>query len=174
MKVTVNEAMRIKNEIDAAFNSTNYFQEKIAYGIVSENGVVISETNATNFNDFLDKLKRIITIKQEINSILAKYNVRSGISDLVRRKQSLVHLKEVLDNAIKNIGPEKSNAYVNVGNERKLVERTFSPFVSKEHIKNELKEINNEMMKIQSKIDDLNCKKVDLSFLSSYDELNFN
>jgi hypothetical protein len=174
MKVTVNEAMRIKNEMDVAFNSTACFRDTVAYGTISENGVQISGNDTTiNFDDFLKKFKKILEMKQGINSALATFNVKSGISDLVRKKNDLVSLKEILDRALKQIGPEKVNNYVNVGNERKLVERTLVPFVSKGQIKNELKEIKREMMEIQSTIDELNCKKIELSFLSSYDELNF-
>lgn len=168
MKVTVTEAMRLKNEISRAIQVLQASMFAVNMGVVTESGQeVINDTKP--FPEYLTNLQHMLDISEELNSKLAMFNVVSGISDKVRSKANYQMLIQVFEQALSQYKPARSSKYEVVGAQRVEVVSTFSPFMSKVAVRSEIKICKTKMRELQQEIEKLNTKEIEFSF--EYDDI---
>lgn len=170
MKVTVTEAMRIKNEISHTINTLQMQSRYSLYGTIKEDGIE-KQPNPTMvpFPDYLKTMEKAFSISEQLNSKLAELSVKTGISDMVRRKANLIVLRSALETAANQGVATSTTRHEVVGNTRTPIVTTFEPFMTKKDIKSRIKTIKAEIRTIQSVIDGTNAQQIELPF--EYDDL---
>jgi len=161
MKVTITEALRLKNEVSQIVNKVNAMA--VDYGITKENGEESVISDRDSFIDQIDKLEKILKISEAINSILAKFSVDSGVSDLVRKSKNIELQKQLLE---RSMGYKQTSrlSYQVVGNERVAVKTEFVPYFSGKQIKEKIAGYKSILREVTSKIDVANSSMVELPF----------
>ncbi len=170
MKVTVTEAMRLKKEISHTINDLQMQSRYSIYGVTKEDGVEKQPaTSQVAFPDYLKTMEKAFSISEQLNSKLAELSVKTGISDMVRRKANLTVLKSALETAANQGVATSSTRHEIVGNSRTPIVTTFEPFMTKKDIKTRIKTIKAEIRAIQGVIDGNNAQQIELPF--EYDDL---
>jgi len=164
MKVSVVEALRVQKEIATAVQIAMGMERGCRYGTTVEEGVTLDNGNAKTFPEFVANLRKLFTISQQINSILADFSLKNGISDKVRERENLKVLQRIHESAIQSLPPASTTRFEVVGQMKTKVTRTFTPFVSKAELKTIVKKIKAEIRRIQAEIDVANAQVIDLPF----------
>lgn len=168
MKVTVTEALRLKNEISTMVSALQSSIGASEYGITYEGDKLVTDEDREKFQDVYDQLSKILVISQGINSVLAKYDVESSVSDLVRESKNKELLIRVLTQALQ-YKDNTSTSYQVVGNKRVEVKTHFIPHLSSKEIKLRITSLKKALRDIKSQIDKKNAATVELSF--EYEDL---
>lgn len=164
MKVTVTEAMRIKNEVSMAIGNLQRYVGAINYGTMVDGGKEVVNTNAS-IVDYMKELQRKLIISLEVNDKLSRFNVESGISSLVRQKANNELLIKTYEQVLSMLNRQPvSRRYEVVGNNRIEIETLFTPFVSKKEVKECMKALRSDIREIQKSIEIRNAEFVDLNF----------
>jgi hypothetical protein len=164
MNVTVTEAMRVKNQVSQKVQEIQSQAHQVQYGVMKEGDAIIGEQDTKKFEDFLQALNGIYSISEKINSILARFNVESGIADAVRQKANLTSIQNYLESAIAQSATRKSTGWQMVGTQRTAVTQIFTPYMTKSELKAKVKAVKGEIRKLQSLIDSKNSEEIDLPF----------
>jgi hypothetical protein len=183
MKVTVSEALRIKNELGNIIN--NIQRCSPLYGTRTQTST-LQDTNVSEipvmdayrtvkFSDFVEIMKKAFNVSEEINSKLANFNTNSGLSDKVRRLHNNEVMITVYNTAVSNSQISENKGYQVLGNDRILVTDRFVPFHSKSELKDKIKAYKTENRQIQIELDALNQKEIEFSFeYEDLESLNLN
>jgi hypothetical protein len=164
MKTTVADALRIKKEISEKVNELMLRDYQISYGNKIQDNVTIDQGKEKfSFIDYIEEMKKIFKISEQINSALSLFSVNSGISDKVRHRQNLKFLLDTYENALDMI-PKTSTCFEIVGDQRIQVTTEFKPYMTKNKIKSEIKSIRSQIREIQVQIDYLNSQIIELPF----------
>jgi hypothetical protein len=169
MKITVNELMRLRKDLSDLSQKANSYVHSSSYGKLVEDGVVMDENDIKFIDAFtvFDKVKRF---ELEVNAALDKFNLETGIPNLVRQKTANDLLLNLLSQAIGRSKPQTSTRFETVGNERKKIESVYTPYSAAREIKDTMKGLKAIGRTIQESIDKSNTKEVELSF--SYDDID--
>lgn len=171
MKVTVTEALRIKNLVSQKVQVIQTQFRNVQHGITTEeNGTVVGQSDGVKLTNYLDALRAIYRISEQINSLLSRFNVETGIADNVRAKANLLTIQNYLEQSIEVCATKKTTSYVNLGQQRVAVTQIFSPFTTKAELKSQLKEVKKSIRELQTKIDFQNATLIELPF--SYEDLD--
>lgn len=165
MEIQVIEALRLKNEIsnyvrDLEFHAKN----SIVVGHTYEDDVIATNGGGFDYKDTLEKLEKALKFSEEINGKLADFNRVNYIDDLIRQKQNLKMLKEVYESILPKTKPTASNSWVILGEVRKQVLTEYRPLLQSKEIKEKIKIYKNSIREIQTKVEKLNQKTIELSF----------
>lgn len=162
MKITVTEAMRLKNEI------AGLVQEIVcgsfSCGKTLVDGVPEEESQAEDVRMYMYRVERVLEISQHINSILARFNVESGVADAVRCKHNIELQTNRWSLALSQAEPRKSKMHQVVGDKRVVVETVFEPSITKTDIKDAMRALKARERAIQGQIDRANLQMVELPF----------
>lgn len=164
MKVSVIEALRIQKEIAQAVQIAMSQERGCKYGTTVEEGVTLDMGTADTFPEFVVKLRKLFTVSQQINSILADFSVKNGISDKVRERENMKVLQRIHESAIQMLPAASTTRFEVVGSAKTKVTRTFTPFVSKNELKALVKLIKADIRRIQAEIDVANAQIIELPF----------
>lgn len=162
MKITVNEAMRLKGEISKAINSLQ--MQSVSYGTIVEDGTNMADNANIPFQEWLEKLKALFVMSEEINSVLAKFNVDNFVSDSVRHKANIDVLIQYCQSAMAQSTPKTMARYEIVGANRVKIEQQFVPTCSKQALKDQLKQLKESKRKLLEVIDKANASTIELKF----------
>jgi hypothetical protein len=164
MKITVTEALRLKNEIAETVNKLNYATNTAQLGVIKEDGEVISEPKDT-FNSVFERLKKALGFSAEINNVLANFNKETGIDGKVRAMHNEKMLFNILTSALPKTKPTTHSKFENLGNgQRKSVKVDYVPNVNSKEIKDGMAEAKNKMRSLQVEVEKLNQREIELSF----------
>lgn len=165
MKVTVTEALRIKKEIASKVSETQSAASLIKWATSEENGKPTGMIEgAITFEEFTAAINKLFAMSETINSVLAKFNVESGISDAVRKKANFEYLIQVYRMALSNSEPKNNVAYQVVGNNRVAVNVVWKPILNKSKLKESINEIKKLIRELQTFIDTKNAEMIELPF----------
>jgi len=169
MKISVTEALRLKNVISEKIREITSKSRQVSYGSWTETtkkttNRVVGESNELTFDQYIGALGRIYEISEELNSVLAKFNVDFGISDIVRKRSNLNALAAVYATAIDSAVPKKLVSYEIVGSTREEITKQFVPSVNKSELKRAQKALKEQVREIDSLIDKKNQEQISVSF----------
>lgn len=169
MKVTITEALRLKNEISTMVRNTetNISSSEFGVSFQDDKPVSVSE-DKEKFTHVYDQLTKILTISQLINSALAKYDVNTSVSDLVRESKNKEMLIRVLTNALR-YKDSTQTSYEVVGNKRIAVKTHFIPHLTSKEIKQRITSLKKALREIKGQVDKKNSAMIELSF--EYEDL---
>ena len=165
MEIQIIEALRMKNEIsnhvrDLEFNAKN----NIVIGNIYEDGVKTTDGEGFPYKETMEKLELALKFSEEINGKIADFNRVNHIDDLIRQKQNLKMLKEVYESILPKTKPTASNSWVILGEVRKQVLTEYRPLLQSKEIKEKIKIYKNSIREIQTKVEKLNQKTIELTF----------
>lgn len=162
MKITVTEALRLKNQIATVVGQVMH--ENTSYGLTTVDSVVTETGEQLTIMAHLDRLNKVFAISQAVNSALAAFNVTSKISDNVRRKSNIAFLVQVLENTMRMSDEKSSQHHENVGDTRVVVKTAFKPYLTKTAIKDQIKVLKAEERQLMADIDKANTTLIELPF----------
>jgi hypothetical protein len=180
MKVTVSEALRLKNEISkkitalaGAFTPTKSgrysFMEssptaEVSHGVTTEDGEVVSSSSAITSVELELKISKLYDLSQKINSVLTLFNAQSGVSDAVRERQNTLSLLLMYELFSKNSVPTANAKFEVVGAERKKITVAFRPHLTQDHIALKVAELKNKIRSLQQVVDVANGQQLEIPF----------
>lgn len=169
MKVTMTEALRIHKEIAASVQQQMMKGGHVRHGICKEDGMEVNVCDWPTFPEYMEELKKIMTISEQINSIIANNNIMFGIPDKVRTRENLKVLLRSYESALMSHPTKSATKFEVLGTVKNKVNVTFEPFMTKADMKVEVKKIKAGIRSLQSEIDVANTQIVELPF--EYDDL---
>ena len=164
MKITVTEAMRLKNEISQEIGRLQYTSRGVSYGTSTENDLRVDEQNETTIVQHMERSKKLLEISYEINCTLDKFNKEHGISLMVRQMKNNQFLLSMYDSALNNAVAKDVSRREKMDNKFVTVVTRFQPYLTKTEIRSTQKSLKSDNRQLQSQIDKLNAQTVILSF----------
>lgn len=164
MKLTVNEALKLKNEIASKVNKLSDTYD-ICYGVRYKDGEA-EQTDNVKFLDRFETLSKVLDYSNEINTRLAEFNAK-GISELVRARQNNNLLISTLEIAL---GNSSATASTTKNPDGSTTVHQFIPDNTKADLKEQIKKLKRVNRDIDSEIFKLNANEIELSF--DYEELD--
>jgi len=168
MKITVTEALSLKNELKQKVQQAIYDMNSSLFVTTTQNGVNVTSTGMTYEENFA-RLKKVLDNSQELNDAISQFNMESKVSNYVREQKNLLVLIAQIQNAIKKSVAGSVTSMQVVGAERIPVTTTSTPIVSAAELTkslNFLKERNRELFALIQKA---NTQEIELSF--SYEDV---
>lgn len=164
MKITVTEALRLKNEISGIVNTLNYASNSAQFGVLREDDQIISEEKES-FTDVFKRFTKALGFSEEINNKLANFNRETSIDAKVRAMHNEKLKLQILTNALPKTKPSSTNRFENLGGgSRKAVKVTYVPTINSNEVKTMMATAKSNMRKFQTEIELLNQKNIELSF----------
>ena len=148
MKLTLTEALRIKNEISSIVRTLNYKINSCAYGVTTEDGKITSR-NDDSFIDVENALIKALNISEEINDKISDFNKVSGVDSIVRKLQNHKLLLKTYEGNLQKTKPTNHSKFENLGTVRQNIEVKYEPLISSNDMK---VRINAEKSKIREKL----------------------
>lgn len=164
MKITMSEALRLKNEISLCVNTLNHKTNYSSLGITKENGEEVSSGKEDKFITIIKNLELSLKYSEEINNEISNFNKANGVDAKVRSMQNSKLLVNVYANAIPRSKATKSVRFETVGNARQTISVEFIPDISSTSIKGHLSAEKEKIRILQKEIEELNQQKIVLSF----------
>lgn len=169
MKISVTEALRLKNEISKLVQDLQYKLHACTMGTNFEDGVEIS-TNDNSFVEVNASLVQALKFSEEINNTLSNFNRENKVDNIVRKLHNAKLLFDAYGRLLSQTKEKKHSKWENLGDgQRKQVEIRYVPMITG----SEMKKLINEQKKIfrdaQKAVESLNMKEIEVSF--SYDDL---
>lgn len=168
MEITITEALRLKNDLSKIVNS---LKSKIRYSSFGDNFEDNQKTSKDDdkFFDVESLLIKSLNYSEEINNSLSDYNKNKQVDKLVRKMQNAKLLLEIYENSLPKTKPTNQTTFINLGTSRQSVEHKFTPTVTSKEIKIRISETKDLVRNFQSKVEELNQGKLELSF--NYDDI---
>jgi hypothetical protein len=182
MNVTVSEAMRIKKEIATEIQNIEtgiYYSvssrlkrahvDNVSYGVRYEDDTLMMDEGKVCIETKIEEFQKLLSMSEVVNTVLANFNHDNEIGSMVRSRQNLALMlkfydQQVMANSVPSVKSEKDK------DSGKITVVRFDPILSKSDIRTEVKNIKKSMRELQSQIEALNSKKVDLPF--TFDDLD--
>ena len=165
MTITVTDALRLKNDLARKIQSLQC--TSFSCGKTTVDGVETGNTGDESeyaITEYADRLARALNYSYALNSILARFNVLSGVSDNVRDKSNTTLLMTIWQSALQRSEPRTTKGHQVVGDKRIVVETKFEPYLAKGFIKSKIKALRDQLRTLQTRIDEANVKTIDLPF----------
>lgn len=164
MKITVTEALRLKNEIASIVNTLNYASNTAQFGVVKEDETVVSEEK-DSFTQVFGRFNKALDFSAEINNALANFNRETGIDAKVRAMHNEKIKHQILSSALPKTKPTNTTRFENLGNgQRKAIKVTYTPTINSNEVKKLMAQSKTNMRALQTEIEKLNQKEINLSF----------
>ena len=166
MKITVSEALRLKNEISKSVSAIQSETYRAPLGLVKEEDQIISdESDNKKFEETVSRLEKALGFSEEINSKIAAFNKSNQVDDKVRSMQNNKLLLSVFENALPKTKSTKTNRFENLGNGvRKSIKVEYIPAVTSSAVKSKISHFKTKYRTIQNEIEILNQGSIELSF----------
>jgi hypothetical protein len=165
MKLTIVDAMRLRNQLKNLISMRGAGYRNTVYGITEIDGVTMDiGQQSIPFPESAQKREKLFLIMEELNAKLTEHNQSKGIYKIVDTLQNKKDLLSMYNNAIPFCKPTKSQSFIIVGNERKQVVSIFTPFQSAGDIKKIIKVLRQDIRKLQSELDKLDRDETEVSF----------
>ena len=166
MKITVSEALRLKNELSNTIRTLQSETFRSPLGLTKEDDVVTSdESDATKFNNVVERLQKALSYSEEINSKIASFNKENQIDDKVRAMQNNKLMLQVFENALLKTKATKTTKFENLGNgTRKSIKVEYTPTITSTEVKSKISNFKGKYRTIQNEIEVLNQGIIELSF----------
>lgn len=169
MKISVTEALRLKNEISKLVQNLQYKLHACVIGTNYEDDVEVSAKEYL-FGDINSSLVKALKFSEEINDVLSGFNRDNKVDCIVRKLHNAKLLSDAYERLLPNTKEKKFSRWENLGDgQRKQVNIKYVPMVTS----SEMKKLINEQKKIyrdaQKTVESLNMKEIEVSF--SYDDL---
>lgn len=166
MEITVNEALKLKNQIAAGVNKlqrqVNY---GVSYGVSILDGEEVVTTGKEPFPEVFEKLQTLFDYSNQINTVLAGFNVSQNIPWRVRERQNAMVLVEVLEHAVLHGEPSESKTVEYPSGTGKVIrERSYKPYMTREEAQQQVKELKQKIRDLDAAIFAENQKTVSLTF----------
>lgn len=174
MTITVNEALRLKNEISNLLNSVQNIanrshlfgdQSRIEYGELFEDGLRVEKPRGVTFENFKDRYYALLNYSNEINTEIARFNAENDIGFLVRLRSNLTDVEKLLLQAAaesKAYDRSRSNYVEGIG--RVEIKSTFEPFSSEDEYVAQARAVRDGIRGADNDIARLNGADIELSF----------
>lgn len=167
MSITVNEALRLKNEISGTLNAVQGLTRygRLIYGQLIEDGLKVEAQNSIRFEEYKDRYYALLNYSNEINTEIARFNAQNDIGFLVRQRSNLQDVEALLNQAAtesKAYERSRSNYVEGVG--RVEIETSFEPFVPDSQYVAEARSVRDAIREIDNEIARLNSGTISLSF----------
>jgi hypothetical protein len=171
MKITVSEALRLKNEISKTIQSIHSETHRAPLGLTKEDDqIVTDEADSKKFESAVERLQKALGFSEEINSKIAGFNKTNQIDDKVRSMQNQKLLLSIFENALHRTKPTKTTKFENLGNGvRKSIKVEYVPTVTSTDVKSKISLFKTKFRTIQNEIEILNQQIIELSF--SYEDI---
>ena len=164
MKLTVTEAMRLKNEISQEIGRLQYTSRGLSYGTSAENDIRVDDQSQTTIVEHMERTKNLLAISYEINSILDKFNKENDISLMVRQMKNNQFMLSMYDSALNHAVAKEVSRREKLDNKFVTVVTKFEPYLKKSEIRKNQKSLRAENRELQSQIDKMNGQSVNLTF----------
>ena len=170
MKITVSEALRLKNEISKTIQVIQSETYRAPLGLTKEDGeAVTDEADSNKFSNTIDRLQKALAFSEEINSVISNFNKSNKIDDKVRSMHNQKLLLSVFENALARTKPTKTTKFENLGNGvRKSIKVEYVPLMTSTDVKSKISTYKTTYRTLQNEVEILNQQTVDLSF--SYED----
>jgi len=163
----VSDVLGLKKSLENAIRSAQGNIQYVAqYGQGIEDGIIVSaEESGQKFGDLMTVFKQMLEANHTLNSVLASYNVKTGLSDMVRARENCKALIGLYSEAIQRSKPSKQKRVDRLqSGETKVVETEFRPFTSAKELKAGIKALRLEAMQLQRDINALNEAELDVPY----------
>ncbi len=164
MKLTVTEAMRLKNEISQEIGRLQYTRRGVSYGTSTENDIRVDDESLTTIVEHMERSNKLLVISAEINNVLDKFNKNNDISLMVRRMKNNQFMLSMYDSALNNAVAKDVKRREKMDNNFVTVVTKFEPYLKKSAIRQILKTLKADNRELQSKIDKMNAQSITLNF----------
>lgn len=164
MKISVIEAMRLKNELHREIGKLQYSHGMISYGETYEGGERIDNQAMKSIVEHLEGSEKLLEMSLEINDALDQFNKDNAVSTMIRKIKNNDLLLSMWNNALASSEPKKGIKRVKLDNKIENVEYEFKPFATKTEVRKLQKAIRAENRELQSKIDKANSQMIQLTF----------
>jgi len=162
-KITVTEALRLKNEIANAIKTLQYAINNASFGEMTEDGEIVSQ-DREKFNDIEETLLKGLAISEEINNTLSAFNKVTAIDSIVRKLQNEKLMLSVYTNNLGKTKPSKTNRFENLNSIRKSISIEYKPYNSSTEFKDKISSCKDKIRLYQSQIERLNQEDIEVSF----------
>lgn len=174
MTITVNEALRLKNEMSGLLNGVQAIARhasllgrpgRLVYGELIEDGLAVENNNGIKFEDYKDRYFALLNYANEINTEISRFNAANNIGFLVRQRSNLLDVEALLNQAAtesKAYERSRSNYVEGVG--RVEIETSFEPFVPDSQYVAEARAARDGIREIDNEIARLNSGTISLTF----------
>lgn len=171
MKITISEALRLKNELSKTVQSIQYETHRAPLGLTKEDEQVISdESDNKKFEECVSRLEKALGFSEEINSRIAAFNKANQVDDKVRSMQNNKLMLSVFETALARTKPTKTTKFENLGNgTRKSIKVEYIPAVTSSSVKSKISHFKTKYRTLQSEVEILNQSSIELSF--SYEDM---
>jgi len=164
MKITVNEALRLRNELKNNLqNEYNKVRNGSYCGIKIQDGEDITDYNKDSIVIVMDRINKLTRYLVELETSITEFNVSSGITTFVLLVK---YLEKVISNyeiVIQQSTPYKRKE-TPLMRESKEVTIEYNPVYTKTSLKETIKELKKSVREAQSKIFKLNNAEIETSF----------
>jgi hypothetical protein len=183
-QITIRELLQLKNEVEAAvkaltggqawsdYNAIRTGKPSSNYGTVLVDGVA-SQDQGERWFDQYQRLQRLMSLNDQLHTVLGEANVRLGIPSLVRQRENAKALLAQLERAIPASKPRDETKVVTIaGGGVQKVREQFIPHVSSKELKTQSKTLRRLLRELQVLIERANMTNVEISFdLNDVDDL---
>ena len=165
MKVSINEALRLKKELAAIINKTYKFTEtSAAAGETFQDDVIVSDQKIIPVDEALSILEQLLNISLELNEKIDKFNRTNDIPSKVREKKNTELKLNLTMLLMRKSKPTLTKSYEIVHDKKVVVTNEFKPFIRRKEFRQIIKEHKATIRKLQRVIDSANTDKISLSF----------
>lgn len=170
MKITVTEAMRLKNDLAKIIAKLNN-SYTYSCGKTLVNGIDTGEgQDKDDVILYLARMEKALEMSQNINSLLARFNVESGVADAVRCKSNILLMIAIMENVLRSSVPCLTKEHRSVGDTMTVVTTEFHPTMRKCDIKERLNALKARERTILAQIDAANLQTIEVPF--SYEDVD--
>ncbi len=171
MKITVSEALRLKNDLSRTIKSIQSETYRAPLGLTKEDDQIISdEGDVKKFEEAVIRLEKSLLFSEEINSKIAAFNKTHQVDNKVRSMQNNKLMLSIFENALARTKPMKTTKFENLGNgTRKSIKVEYVPSVTSTEVKSKISHFKTKYRTAQNEIEVLNQGTIELSF--SYEDL---
>jgi hypothetical protein len=134
MKITISEALRIKNELSNTIKTLTYQMHSASFGSTHEDGVLISQ-DTTKFVDAEANLIKGLNLAIELNDTISKFNKESYVDSIIRKMQNAKLLLSVYSSNLNKTKPTTQKRFENLGTLRQSIEIVYAPYISSKEMK---------------------------------------
>jgi len=172
MKLSVIEAMRLKNELSSEIGKLQYTRRGVSYGESFEGGERVDDLEMTTIVQHMERAKVLLNMALEINDKLDSFNKDNKISNSVRKIKNNQLLLAMWNSALGQSETSKGVRKVQLDSKIEKVSYEFKPHLSKVAIRKTQKELKSMNRELQSEIDKANSQLIEISFeYSEFEDL---
>lgn len=165
MEITINELLRLKNEVD--HNIRLYLRgDKIVHGKKVYDDGREEVVEGVKSDDFLTKYNKAYDVSEHLHSVLNYHNHIADVGDIVRKKKNVdSKINFLTTNIIPQTTKRKMRSTVyDAGRNVVADEYTHVPFLSKDDVRASIKELKKQSRELQSKLDKINASLVTVNY----------